>query len=213
MRPIRTFFQLAVFLGSILFGVLAIADATGFKEGVDYTVLDNPVAVTNPEKIEVREFFWFGCPHCYQLEAKLAPWREKLPADVNFVQTPAPINPGWVPHAHAFYIAEALGKTEEIAPKLFEALHVKRKKVFNKAQLGVFFEQFGVDRSEFDKLYESFSVRVAVRKANALAKSYQLTGVPALIVNGKYIVQTPSNKPVEHQFAVADYLIAKERAK
>jgi len=207
MKPVSAvFFALATLLALAL-----NVQAAEFKEGVDYEVLEQPGKVEVPGKHEVREFFWFGCPHCFHLEEPLAKWRANLPADVNFVQTPAPMNDNWLPHAHAFYVAESLGKLEEIGPKLFNALHVKKEKVFTEDQLATFFTQFGVSEAEFNKLYNSFSVRVKVRQAGALAKNYRLRGVPALVVDGKYLVKTPQGKPQEAMLDVVQYLLDKER--
>lgn len=185
--------------------------AETFREGVDYKMLSTPVEVDNPNKIEVREFFWFGCPHCFALEATLSDWKQAMPEGVEFVATPAPLNKSWTPHAHAFYVANALGKLDEISPALFDALHVEKKKILTQDQLATFFTQYGVTEEEFAKLYNSFSVRVAVRKAEALAKSYRLTGVPAIIVNGKYIVEVRLAKSNERMMKIVNFLIEKEK--
>lgn len=195
----------------LLFVVSAGANAETFREGVDYKLLSTPVDVDNPKKIEVREFFWFGCPHCFALEAHLGPWKETLPEDVEFVPTPAPLNSSWKPHAHAFYVAQALGKGKEINTALFDALHVDKKRIQSQDQLAEFFTQFGVSEDEFNKLYNSFSVRVNVRKAEALAKAYRLTGVPAIIVNGKYLVENRTAKSNERMIEIVNFLIDKEK--
>lgn len=182
-----------------------------FQEGVDYEVLPQPGKVEVPGKHEVREFFWFGCPHCFALEEPLNKWRATLPSDVNFIRTPAPMNDNWVPHAHAFYVAESLGKLDEISTQLFNALHVKKEKVFTEDQLATFFTQFGVTETEFNKLYNSFAVRVKVRQAGALTKNYRLRGVPALVVDGKYLVKGRQGQPQESMFAIVQYLLDKER--
>ncbi|PIE40911.1 MAG: disulfide bond formation protein DsbA [Gammaproteobacteria bacterium] len=185
--------------------------AETFREGVDYKMLSTPVEVENPGKIEVREFFWFGCPHCFALEATLSDWKQNLPEGVEFIATPAPLNSSWTPHAHAFYIAKALGKSEQIDAALFNKLHIEKQKIISQDQLAKFFTQFGVTEQEFNKLYNSFSVRVAVRKAEALAKAYRLTGVPAIIVNGKYIVEVRLAKTNERMLKIVNFLIEKEK--
>lgn len=206
-----TFYSKVLLALATLLTLQLPAQAASFKEGVDYERLPQAGKVDVPGKLEVREFFWFGCPHCFQLEQPLNEWRKKLPADVNFVRTPAPLNDNWVPHAHAFYVAESLGKQDEVSDKLFHALHVKKERVLDQAQLATFFTQFGVSEQEFDKLYNSFAVRVKVRQAGALAKSYRLRGVPALVVNGKYLVKARQGQPQEAMFPVIEYLLDKER--
>ncbi len=187
------------------------AHASPFKEGVDYELLPQPGKVEVPGKQEVREFFWYGCPHCFQLEEPLNAWRKTLPADVHFVRTPAPMNNHWVPHAHAYYVAESLGKLDEISDKLFQALHVKKEKVFNQEELAIFFTQFGVTEQDFNKRYNSFSVRTKVRQAEALSKNYRLRGVPALVVNAKYLVKAQQGKAPDAMLPVVQYLLDKER--
>lgn len=206
---VKAFFNLfmALVVGTLSFA----ANAETFREGVDYKVLETPVDVDNPKNIEVREFFWFGCPHCFALEATISDWKKAMPEGVDFVQTPAPLNASWVPHAHAFYVAEALGKGPEISTALFDALHMEKKRISKQDQLAQFFTQFGVSEEEFNKLYNSFSVRVAVRKAEALAKAYRLSGVPALIVNGKYLVEMRTAKSNERMMEIVNFLVEKEK--
>lgn len=200
------------FLMVLLLGTFSLgAAAETFREGVDYKVLETPVDVDNPKNIEVREFFWFGCPHCFALEATISDWKKTMPEGVDFVQTPAPLNASWAPHAHAFYVAEALGKGPEISTALFDALHMEKKRITKQDQLAQFFTQFGVTEEDFNKLYNSFSVRVAVRKAEALAKAYRLSGVPALIVNGKYLVEMRTAKSNERMMEIINFLVEKEK--
>lgn len=195
-----------------LFALQMPALAATFKEGTDYDLLPQPGKVEVPGKLEVREFFWYGCPHCFELEPILAQWRKTLPADVNFVHTPAPMNKNWVPHAHAYYVAESMGKLDEISAKLFHALHVKRDKLFSQEELAGFFTQFGITEEEFNKRYNSFAVRVKVKQAEALTKNYRLRGVPALVVNGKYLVKAKAGQTSQSMLQVVQFLLDKERA-
>ncbi len=203
-------------LATLLFATLLTLasswlSAATYKEGVDYDVLAQPGKVEVPGKIEVREFFWFGCPHCFKLETNMKNWKANLAEDVNFVATPAAMNKGWVNHAHAFYVAEALGKLEEIQPKLFYQIHVEKKITNTQDDLAAFFGKFGVSEGDFNKLFNSFSVRVKVRQADAMAKTYRLRGVPALVINGKYLVKAQSGRTFEDMLQVVDFLIEKER--
>lgn len=209
--------QKTIFLNTLLLATLALCStllpaAAAYEEGVDYETIAQPGKVEVPGKIEVREFFSFSCPHCFRLEGFTEKWPTKGAEDVNFVLTPAAMRKDWEPLAHAYYVAEALGKLEQIKPELFAAIHVKNQKLFTQEQLAEFFTQYGVTEEEFNKLYASFSVRVKVRQAKALAQSYRLRGVPALVVNGKYLVKSQQGKTFDDVLAVADYLVALERA-
>ncbi|MBA53912.1 MAG: disulfide bond formation protein DsbA [Pseudomonadales bacterium] len=193
-----------------LFATLLQAET--FREGVDYELLQQPGKVEVPGKIEVREFFSFSCPHCFRLESFTSEWKPKQAEDVNFVMTPAAMRKDWEPLAHAYYVAEALGKLDQIKPDLFDAIHVKKKQLFTQSELAGFFKGYGVSEDDFNKLYNSFSVRVKVRQATALAKTYRLRGVPALVVNAKYLVKTQNDKTFADMLEVVDFLVDKERA-
>lgn len=203
-------------LNATLLAMLALftglLQAETFREGVDYEVLQQPGKVEVPGKIEVREFFSFSCPHCYQLESFTNEWKPKLAQDVNFVMTPAAMRKDWEPLAYAYYVADAMGKLEQIKPELFNAIHGKKEKLFTQEDLAEFFTRYGVSKDEFNKLYSSFSVRVKVRQATALAKTYRLRGVPALVVNGKYLVKSQAGKTFADTLEVVDFLVNKERA-
>lgn len=183
-----------------------------FKAGVDYKVLEQPGATDDPTKVEVREFFWFGCPHCFQLESTLRLWRKHMPAGVVFVRTPPALNDPWTPHSHAYYVAEALGKTDEISDALFDAIHVKKESIHSEDDLAHFFTRFGVTEDEFHEKYNSFAVRTKVRTAKNLAMEYQLRGVPGLVVNGKYFVDMSLAKTEDRLIQIVNFLIAKEQA-
>ena len=205
-------------LSMLMFSLLALVAwqtpvqaAETFHEGVDYEVLNPPGEVAVPGKLEVREFFWYGCPHCFALEGPLEAWLKTKPADVNFVRTPAPMNDSWIPHAHAYYVAQALGKADQITPELFNAIHVKRERLFSEDELAGFFKQYGVSEDQFHQLYNSFAVRVKVREAAALVKAYHLRGVPALVVDGKYLVKAKAGEEPGAMFDVVNFLLDKER--
>ena len=198
------------FLGSIataMFAISGSAMAANFVAGKDYTVLPNPGVVDVKGKIEVREFFWYGCGHCFTLEPHMQAWLRKLPKDVNFVRTPAAMNPVWEQNARGYYVAEALQIRRKIHLPLFHAIHDKGQQIFDQKSQAKFFVKYGVPEAKFNSLYNSFPITAKVSKANQLAKQYQLTGVPAVVVNGKYVVQGDDGKVVQ----VINYLVEKER--
>ncbi|RLT96886.1 thiol:disulfide interchange protein DsbA/DsbL [Ketobacter sp.] len=207
---LRTTLVATLALFASLFSTLLQAET--YREGVDYELIQQPGKVEVPGKIEVREFFSFSCPHCFSLESYTAEWKPTLADDVNFVMTPAAMRKDWEPLAHAYYVAEALGKLEQIKPDLFSAIHVKKQNLYTQAELAGFFKGYGVTEDDFNKLYNSFSVRVKVRQATALAKTYRLRGVPALVVNGKYVVKSQTGKTFADLLQVVNFLVDKERA-
>jgi thiol:disulfide interchange protein DsbA len=174
----------------------------------DYTVLAKQGRLDKPGMIEVREFFWYGCPHCYKLEPFLAAWAKTKPADVNFVRTPAALNPIWEASARGYYTMETLGMVEKTHQPLFQAIHVGRQNLFDQNSLARFYSGFGVNPATFSSTYNSFAVSGKVAQSKNLAQFYGLDGVPAVIVNGKYLVKGETQKVI----TTVNALIAKERA-
>lgn len=182
--------------------------AEPFVAGKDYTVLSAAGTVEKAGMIEVREFFWYGCPHCYKLEPHINGWLKTKPADVNFVRTPAALNPVWEQNARGFYAIELMGMTNKVHEPLFSAIHSQNQRIFDQTSLASFYQKFGVDANRFNSLFNSFAVTGKVAQSKSLAMKYKLEGVPAVVVNAKYVVKGENAKVVQ----VVNYLIAKERA-
>ncbi len=201
---------------TMMFPLLACAEeqpvAESYQAGKHYMVLPQPVRTRDAAKIEVVEVFWYGCPHCYHFEPLAEAWKKNAGEDVDFWQSPAMWNANMEVHAQAFYAAKALKVLDKLHEPLFTALVVERKKLDNADQLAELFAQYGVARDDFDKAFNSFAVKSQVKQANARARSYQITGTPELIVNGKYRVSGRSAGSQDAMFKVVDFLIAKERA-
>ncbi len=158
-------------------------------EGRDYTVIKAPLPLEKPDQIEVREFFWYGCSHCYSLEPHLKNWLATKPTDVNFIRTPAALNPVWEQNARAYYAVEGMGKmTDQLHDQLFQTIHQKQQTVFDQPSLAKFYTQAGVDAAQFDSAYNSFAVSTKINQSKKMAQQAGLSGVPALVVNGKYLV-------------------------
>lgn len=183
-----------------------------YQEGEHYVKLSQPVATSVPAgKIEVLELFWYGCPHCYQLEPRVEKWLADLPPDVQFVRMPAVMGRNWGVHARAYYAAELLGIADKAHAALFDAIHRKRELLFDPQSLGGFYSAYGVKASDFEQAYNSFSVNSKIMKATNKQKAYRATGVPAIIVNGKYRVGVAMKGGEQELFDVVDYLVKKER--
>lgn len=196
-------------LGGVTAMVMAFsanAMAADFVAGKDYTVVQNPGKPEVAGKIEVREFFWYGCPHCFKLEPHMQAWLRKIPSDVNFIRTPAAMNKLWEQGARAYYVSEALGVRKRTHLPLFHA-NGNGQQILQKDEFAKFFTKYGVPEAKFNSMYNSFAITAKVSQANKLAQQYQLSGVPAVVVNGKYVVQGEDQKVVQ----VVEYLINKER--
>ena len=182
--------------------------------GVEYRELSAAQPTDAAGKIEVIEFFWYGCPHCFNFEPVIDPWVKKLPKDVQFRRVPAIFNDEWEQGARAYYTLEAIGEGERLHKPLFDAVHKDtRLKVANEAALSEWLGKQGVDTKKFAAAYRSFSVEGKVKRAKQLTQAYKIEGVPTMAVNGKYVVVTDNIKSFEQMLAVADHLVEQSRKK
>ena len=189
-------------------GVVA---AEEYVEGTHYELISPAVRTADPEKIEVAEFFWYGCGHCYTFEPVLTQWKKGLAEDVDFRGSPAIWNAKMEIHASAFYTAEVLGVLDTMHPIIFQAMNVDGKRLSSEGEIKELFTANGVAADDFDKAFNSFGVSSQVRQANSRARAAKITGTPALMVNGKYQISTRQAGSQAGMLKVADYLIAKER--
>lgn len=189
-----------------------LAQARQPARGVDYTELNPAQPVETQGKIEVLEFFWYGCPHCYTLEALLEKWIPTLPADAQFRRMPAVFNePRWSRDAGIFYAFDALGVVSKLHRPFFDAIHRDRLRTDNPDALAEWLTRNGVDTKKFDQALKSFGVQSKVRRAAQLSASYRIDGTPALAVAGRYTISVEQSRSWERMLAIADYLIGVAR--
>lgn len=194
-----------------VFSLPITAMAAEYSPGNGYTVIQNPVRTANPEKIEVLEIFWYGCPHCFNLEPLTQSWKKNVPADVEFSFMPAVFGRTWEAHARAFYVSQLLGIEDQTHEALFNAIHVEKRRLNSKDTLAKFFAGYGVNEASFDKQYNSFAVNSRLTQADAKIRAYGVRGVPGIIVNGKYLVSAQTAGGNQNIYSVVDFLIEKER--
>lgn len=187
------------------------AQAADYQAGRHYVELNSPVPVSQPGKIEVVELFWYGCPHCYQLEPTINNWKKELPEDVNFVKIPAMFGGIWNLHGQLFYTLQALKADDSVHDAIFKALHEQNRRLASLPEITTFVAGLGIDKADFEKTWNSFGVKSQLEKAKKLAVAYQVSGVPALVVNGKYRFDIGMAGGLQETASVADALIAKER--
>lgn len=202
-------------LGALFGLLLAFASfAQGAPvEGTDYVELKPPQAVETPGKVEVIEFFWYRCPHCYALEPDLEAWVKRLPRDVQFRRVPGILNEEWAVDARIFYALEAIGEVERVHGALFNAIHQQggvrlHGDVFAKWVADWLAKQ-KVDMAKYDAALHSFSVESKLRRAALMASAYRLDGVPALTVQGRYLVMASTSQKA--MLATTDFLIGEAR--
>jgi len=209
----KKFFAIFIFsLSTLAIGTAAMADTP--KLGTEFDAVAQPISTDNPAKIEVMEIFWYGCPHCFHMEESLNAWVKKLPKDVYFKRVPGLPNPSWAPMAKAFYAMETLGVGEKLHTKLFEAIH--KQKSLNptdeKAAIDWVTQQSGLDRLKVEQAFKSFTINTDLNRAAQIFRNSGATGVPSLVIDGKYITSGTAAGGNEQALAVADYVIANVRA-
>lgn len=193
-----------------LFSINA-AWAEQFTEGVDYTVIAKPVKTSDPSKIVVTELFWYGCPHCFRFEPYAQNWKKTLAKDVKFEQVPSTLNPRWSNHARAYYALELLGQLDIAHSKIFNALHIQNKNLNNRDSIADYLGQFGVDKKKFKNAFNSFPVETKLRKNAKKERQYHVEGVPAVIINGKYVTSGSHAGSYARMLKIMDFLIESER--
>lgn len=184
--------------------------AETYVEGKHYVTLDKPVKTTTGNKVEVRELFWYYCPHCFNVEPALDSWVKKLPSNTVFIRQPAVFSDRWINGAIFYYVLEQLGEVARLHGQLFEAIHLHKTAFTDQADFVDWLVDHGVDKVKANAAFKSFSVRIKVNKSKVNTVKYHTSGVPALVINGKYWTDAPHAGGELDMFKVADYLIAKE---
>ena len=187
------------------------AQAEEYVAGRHYEILDSPSVTRDPSKVEVVEVFWFGCNHCFALESYILPWKKTLPKDVDYWKSHATWNPTLKIHARLFYSAKALGIEDKIVPGAFTAIQREGRFLTGNSELEYFFKGFGVEKEKYLSVSNSFGVNNAVKQADNRMRQWTITGVPTLIVNGKYKVSGTREVGTDRLLDVVDFLIEKER--
>ena len=212
MKLVTKFFvSLGMIMGLFMSVSLANASDFAFEEGVHYVELERPIRTKSGTNIQVAEYFSYGCPHCYQFEPLIHAWHEDLSDDVEFVRTPAIWNEDYRVYAHTYVTLEAMGMLDKAHVAIFNAIHNDRRRLNRPAQMAQFLEGYGINSEDFAKAYNSFGVRAALQQAEAAGRAYYSSGVPALIVNGRYRIEGSMAGSNANMLRVADFLIEKER--
>ncbi len=183
-----------------------------FLEGTHYTVLSGRQGLVGKgEKIEVVEFFSYGCPACFNAEPSMHAYAQQLPEDAEFIRVPVSFNPQYEVLARGYYAANALGATEEAHRALFDAIHAKRQNMYSVSALASFYSLHGIDKTDFKKAVKSFSVNAMIERDKKLGQSYQVGSVPTVIVNGKYNTGGRKAGTMVSWMQILDFLVDKER--
>jgi thiol:disulfide interchange protein DsbA len=181
------------------------------EEGFDYRVLPITQPIDAKGKVEVIEFFWYGCPHCYEFEPELKGWIKRQNKDVVFKKVPIAFREELMPHSQLFYALESMGKGDALNDKIMFAMHRENKRLLNENEIADWVAAQGVDRNAFLAAYRSFAVLSKARAANQLGNSYRIDGVPTVAVQGKYITSPSIAGTRAKAVNVMDFLVNKVR--
>jgi len=195
---------LALFALLVAAPLIAAAQGDGFK----YSELKptQPVSLEG-KKIEVIEFFWYGCPHCYNLEPQLESWIKKLPPDVQFRRVPAVFNARWGHDAAIFYTFEAMGVLDKLHRPFFDAIHREGLRTDNPEALAQWLQKNGVDPKKFNETLKSFTVQSKTRRAVQITTAYGIDGTPAMAVHGRYTVSVEQGGSREGMLQTVSHLV------
>lgn len=180
-----TFLKKALIIAALFFSIQAIAEPVA---GKDYKVIDPAQSTHSGNKIEVLEFFFYGCSHCFDLHPHMTSWERKIPKDVELVYVPTIFNAKWEPMAYTYYALEVLGKHHELHHDLYEAWNVKNIDLGDLNKISTYLAQFGIDPKKFSDAYQSFGVQSKVTRSKQMSHTFNIRGTPTLIVDGKYLI-------------------------
>jgi thiol:disulfide interchange protein DsbA len=184
-----------------------------FVEGQDYKTISPAVKTSQSDKVVVTEIFWYGCPHCFRFEPYVERWSAQLPETVVFEQVPSSLNPRWTEHARAYYAFKMMNVLDQTHKALFDAIHLKRQRLNSVDTIAKFVADLGLDEKIFRENYFSFPVETQIRKNVQKEKRYGHGGVPAVIVNGKYLASASMAGSNERLIQVINFLVAQELEK
>jgi protein dithiol oxidoreductase (disulfide-forming) len=195
---------------ALLASSVAVPLHAAITQGRDYTVLQTPQRPDTPGKIEVIEFFSYGCPHCYELEPLIASWKKKLPPDVAFKRVAVAFGrPNWDSLGRAYYAFSDLNVLAKVDNAIFDAVHRQRLPLQDEKSITAWVGKQGIDPAKFSTAYKSFSVNTRMSQGERMVEAYQVSGVPMIVVGGKYVAQGGS---YEEMLSIASELVAKTRA-
>ena len=200
----------AAALSSLGLPGLALASPSAPVDGTDYLTLKTPLVLPKTGKVEVIEFFWYGCPHCFAFEPTIEPWIAKLPADVHFRRVHVGFSALHEVHQRIFYTWEAMGLVDAMHAKTFSRFHVQRKPINNEADMLAFAQENGLDVAKVKQTWESFGVGTKGAQAKQLTEDYRVDGVPMIGIHGRYTT-APSMGGASECLVTTDALVARLR--
>ena len=161
--------------------------------------------------IIIYEFFWYGCPHCYNLEPTMDRIEADLEKDTKVVKLPVALRDSWIPHAKLYYALKQMDKIDLVHNLIFEEIHLEDNRLNTEQQMIDFLGKHGIDTDKFIEKYNSFGTEARIKKASNLAKKYQIDSVPTIIINGKFLTSGSYVSSYDELYSVVNLLVERER--
>lgn len=180
------------------------------RQNIEFQLIP-PQPVTTGDHIEVIEFFWYGCPHCNNLQPSLEAWLKRKPADVELRRIPAIFRESWVAHARLYYALDSLGEVPRLHQAVYRAIHVERESLASAATTADWAARHGVEQSRWLAAYESPEVERKVQESRAHTRGYYISGTPSLVVDGRYVTSSGMAESMAEVIAILDGLITMAR--
>jgi protein dithiol oxidoreductase (disulfide-forming) len=181
------------------------------RAGIDYRLIA-PQPVQSANSIEVIDFFWYGCPYCNNLQPALERWISRKPADVTVRRIPAVLRDSWAPHARVFYTLEALGEVDRLHQRAYSGYHIEKLAMSRAEAMSEWAVSNGIARERWDTTYNSAAVQRKVEEAIELTRAYNVTGTPALLVDGRYLTSGNLSETLDGMIQILEGLIHRVRA-
>ena len=161
--------------------------------------------------IIIYEFFWYGCPHCYNLEPTMDRIEADLEKDTKVVKLPVALRDSWIPHAKLYYALKQMDKIDQVHNLIFEEIHLEDNRLNTEQQMIDFLGKHGIDTKKFIEKYNSFGTEARIKKASNLAKKYQIDSVPTIIINGRFLTSGSYVSSYDELYSVVNLLVERER--
>ena len=199
-------------IGLLCLFAFSMQAQAAYTEGVEYSRISPPVPTNvSPGKVQVVEVFWYGCPHCYAFEPMLEKWvHSEKPKVAVFMRVPAALNPSWLVHAQTYCALQVLGKVNQVHEAIFQAIHEQGRLLNDVDSMARFLAQQGIDPKAFKKAYNSLEAQTCLKRDAELNRRYGVTGVPSMVVAGKYLTSASQAGSYKNMLKVVDYLVTKE---
>jgi thiol:disulfide interchange protein DsbA len=196
--------------GILILAYTPLTQAQKYEEGVHYNTVAQALPVQTGDKIEVLELFWYHCPHCFALEPALEHWLEELiPENAEYVRMPGIFRRSTIFDARVFFTLEALGIVNKMHADVYQEIHVRKNPFRELADLNGLLQKYGISESDFEAAFNSFAVDTKTKHAQKMFERYQATGVPTIVVDGKYRATASTAGGQTQLMELTNFLVAK----